>query len=63
MDIEQALQIVKNVTAEFKGTLQDHNQIQTALSTIEQELTKKESKKNESVQKQETKNLPSHKQA
>lgn len=42
MDTKKALEVVKAASAQYKGTLQDHNNIQTALSLIEQELSKPE---------------------
>jgi hypothetical protein len=53
MDIEKALTIIKNASSQYRGTLEDHNQIQQALIFIEQELSNKTKvKKDESVQKE-----------
>lgn len=40
MTVEQAMAIVAQVCAEFRGTLRDHQNIQQALQVIEQALAK-----------------------
>jgi len=40
MDKQTAITIIKNVSAGYRGTLQEHNQIQTAISFVEAELNK-----------------------
>jgi hypothetical protein len=38
MSLEQAMAILADVCRQFRGTLADHNNIQTALTTVGQEI-------------------------
>lgn len=44
MNKEKALTIIENVCAAYKGTLQDHQNIQSALQVIKEALEPKEVK-------------------
>lgn len=54
MDKENALKLIKQVASVFKGTLQDHQQIQLAIKTLENLLN--DSTRSESDPKDDTKN-------
>lgn len=45
MQKEEAIKIIEQVCAQFRGTLQDHQVIQTALAVIKTLEEKKEEKK------------------
>ena len=38
MEKEQALQIIKQVVEQYRGTLKEHEQLQKAIKVIEQEV-------------------------
>jgi len=42
MEIKNAVDIIKKVSGEFKGTLADHMTIQEAIKTIENAIKEKE---------------------
>mgnify|MGYP006445230541 CR=1 FL=1 len=50
MEYQQALQIISQVCAEYKGTLQEHQNIQQALSTIMQANNPKQDNSDEGLQ-------------
>lgn len=47
MKLEEALNLIKSVCANFRGTLQDHQALQQAIQVIENKCMEKKSKKKE----------------
>lgn len=47
MKLEEALNLLKGVCANFRGTLQDHQALQQALQVVEDKCKEKKSKKKE----------------
>lgn len=45
MELEQAINLISQVAAQYKGTLEEHNALQTALKTINDALEAKKDKK------------------
>lgn len=65
MDLNTALQVIKEVCANFSGKLADHQNIQTALSIVQANLKeqpepkpKKESKADKKTKAKEPKKVP-----
>ena len=50
-ELKQALQVIRNVAAVYRGDLKEHTLIQDSIRLIEQELTPKEVKTNEEPKK------------
>lgn len=38
MELEQALQIIKQVVEQYRGTLREHEQLQQAIKTVEEQV-------------------------
>lgn len=53
MKLEEALNLIKNVCANFRGTLQDHQALQQAIQIVEKKCNEKVCKKDkkETVEK------------
>lgn len=45
MKLDEALNLIKGVCANFRGTLQDHQALQQAIQVVENKCTEKKCKK------------------
>lgn len=45
MKTDQALELLSQLAAQYKGTLEEHNALQTALNVIKEALGQKDTKK------------------
>lgn len=44
MDVKKAFNLIKQILAVYKGTLEEHTTLQTAISKVEEELNKDKKK-------------------